>query len=259
MDIVTAIRQFKCDNMTVEVYETSQDAGRAAAQAAAKAFRQANDGTGNIPVIFATGSSQLETLRALTQISDIPWNQMQVFHMDEYVGVAPDSRASFRRYLHENLVRKVPLKQFCEIDGTDPDPRRVCDSYAKAVRAASPRVCLLGIGENGHLAFNDPHVADFNDPLDMKVVDLDVPCRVQQAEEGWFESFDKVPSVAMTLTIPTLFRVPRLIASVPGKRKASIVRRTLTGDISLDCPATILRKHPNTTLYLDLESAAELD
>ncbi|WP_263367378.1 6-phosphogluconolactonase [Edaphobacter bradus] len=245
--------------MKVEVHETRQAAGQAAAEAAATAFRHAGHDGKDIPVIFATGASQLETLRALTQIGNIPWERVQAFHMDEYVGMAPDHPASFRRYLHENLVRKVPLKQFYEIDGTEPDPARVCEDYASAVRAARPQVCLLGIGENGHLAFNDPHVADFYDPLDVKIVDLDDPCRVQQAAEGWFESFEKVPPTAMTLTIPTLFRVPRLIASVPGVRKASIVRRALTEPISRDCPATILRTHPDATLFLDMESAAELD
>ena len=259
MSIVSAIRQFKCGSMSVEVHQTKQAAGQAAAQAAANAFRQAGRDSTNIPVIFATGSSQLETLRELTQIRDVPWDRMQAFHMDEYLGMAPDHPASFRRFLHENLVRKVPLKQFCEIDGTDPNPASVCASYSRTIRAASPKVCLLGIGENGHLAFNDPHVADFNDPLDMKVVTLDEPCRVQQASEGWFESFDAVPEAAMTLTIPTLFRVPKLIASVPGKRKAGIVRRALTEAISPECPGTILRTHPDATLYLDIESAAELD
>ena len=259
MSTVSAIRNFTCGSMVVEVHETKQAAGQAAAQAAASAFREAGKDGGNVPVIFATGSSQLETLRALTQISGIPWDRMQAFHMDEYLGMAPNHPASFRRYLHENLVSKVPLKQFCEIDGLDPNPERVCEAYAAAIRAAGPKVCLLGIGENGHLAFNDPHVADFNDPLDMKVVELDEPCRVQQAAEGWFGSFGEVPQTAMTLTIPTLLRAPKLIASVPGKRKASIVRRALTEAISLDCPATILRTHPDVTLYLDLESAAELD
>lgn len=259
MSIASPLRQFQCGSISIEVHDTRQAAGKAAAQAAATAIREAGEGSENIPVIFATGFSQLATLHALTEIKGVPWDRIQGFHMDEYVGMAPDHPASFRRYLHENLVEKVPLKHFYEIDGTDPDPARVCTTYANTLRAANPRVCLLGIGENGHLAFNDPHVADFNDPLDMKVVELDEPCRVQQAAEGWFDSFENVPRTAMTLTIPALFRVPRLIASVPGKRKAAIVRRALTEAISPACPATILRTHPNATLYLDLESAAELD
>lgn len=257
--VVTAIKQFKCGSMKVEVHETSQAAGQAAAQAAANAFRKVSERGSNVPVIFATGFSQLETLRALTQMSEVPWDRVRAFHMDEYIGMTADHPASFRRYLNENLAQKVPLKEFCEIDGTAPDPARECESYARILRGANPQVCLLGIGENGHLAFNDPHIADFNDPLDMKIVDLDEPCRIQQAAEGWFESFEKVPHTAMTLTIPTLFRVPKLIASVPGARKAGIVRRALTEAISPHCPATILRTHPDAILYLDMESAAELD
>ena len=259
MNIASPMRQFQCGSISIEVHETRQAAGQAAAQAAATATREAGKKSNNIPVIFATGFSQLATLRALTEIKDVPWDRIQAFHMDEYVGMAPDHPASFRRYLRENLVQKVSLKHFYDIDGTDPDPVRVCLTYSNALRAANPRVCLLGIGENGHLAINDPNVADFNDPLDMKLVELDEACRVQQAAEGWFDSYEKVPHTAMTLTIPALFRVPRLIASVPGKRKAGIVRRALTEAISPACPATILRTHPNATLYLDLESAAELD
>jgi glucosamine-6-phosphate deaminase len=148
---------------------------------------------------------------------------------------------------------------FFEVDGTASDPERACQTYADTLRSANPQLCLLGIGENGHLAFNDPPVADFNDPLDMKIVELDDVCRQQQAAEGWFKSFQDVPSHAMTLTIPTLFRVPKLILSVPGPRKAKIIRRTLEEPISTACPATILRTHPDATIYLDRESAAELE
>jgi glucosamine-6-phosphate deaminase len=151
------------------------------------------------------------------------------------------------------------MREFFEIDGNASDPERACKDYAELLRFADPQLCLLGIGENGHLAFNDPGVADFHDPLDMKVVRLDQVCRQQQAAEGWFNSPQEVPAQAMTLTIPTLFRVPKLIASVPGPRKAEIVRRTLEEPVTIGCPATLLRTHPDATVYLDRESAAELD
>jgi glucosamine-6-phosphate deaminase len=151
------------------------------------------------------------------------------------------------------------MKEFLEVDGTAPDLKQVCRDYAGALRSADPQLCLLGIGENGHLAFNDPDEAKFNDPLDMKIVHLDMACREQQAAEGWFKSFQEVPERALTLTIPALFRVPKLIVSVPGSRKARIMRRTLQEPISTDCPSTILRTHPNATVYLDEESAAELN
>jgi len=242
----------------IEIYEDSESAGEAAARATADELQKL-DHLDKIAVIFATGASQLATLRALTAIDDLPWRKVQAFHMDEYVGIAADHPASFRRYLRENLTQKVAIGEIHEIDGTAPNPDQVCADYASLLRSTHPRLCLLGIGENGHLAFNDPSEAEFDDPMDMKIVRLDVRCRRQQTAEGWFKSFGEVPESALTLTIPTLLRVPKLIASVPGARKAAIVRRTLEEPISTDCPATILRTHPNATLYLDLESAAELD
>jgi glucosamine-6-phosphate deaminase len=253
------IKKFRCGTLAIEIHKDSIAAGEAAAQAAAQALRQLGNNGKKIPVIFATGGSQIDILRALTEMDEIPWPHVQAFHMDEYVGLDADHPASFCRYLRERLSQKVPIGEFFFIDGTAPDPVRECNEYSNTLRSANPQLCLLGIGENGHLAFNDPHVANFNDPLDMKVVQLDTPCRQQQTAEGWFESFQEVPELAMTLTIPTLFRVPKLIASVPGSRKAKIVRRALEASISTDCPATILRTHLDATIYLDLESAAELD
>lgn len=151
------------------------------------------------------------------------------------------------------------MRRFFEIDGSSFDPESVCRDYAERLREADPQLCLLGIGENGHLAFNEPGEADFNDPKAMKVVCLDSACREQQAAEGWFGTPEEVPDRALTLTIPTLFRIPRLIVSVPGQRKARIVRRALKEPVSEQCPATILRTHPDATLFLDPESAAELD
>jgi glucosamine-6-phosphate deaminase len=178
--------------------------------------------------------------------------------MDEYVGISANHPASFRGYLRERLTGKVPMKEFFEIDGSAPDPELTGREYAERLRSAGPQLCLLGIGENGHLAFNDPLVADFADPLDVKTVQLDEACRRQQVAEGWFGRVEEVPQYAITLTIPALFRVPKLIVSVPGKRKAEIVRRVLEEPVSTRCPATILRTHPDATVYLDLESAREL-
>jgi glucosamine-6-phosphate deaminase len=252
------VKNFRRGTLAVEIYKDEVAAGEAAAGAAALALRRLGRGGERIPVIFATGGSQVNLLRRLTEIGDLPWNQVQAFHMDEYVGIGIDHHGSFCRYLDEKLRQRAQIRQFFFIDGAAPDPARICADYAEKVRSANPRLCFLGIGENGHLAFNDPHAADFNDPLDMKLVRLDAACREQQAAEGWFESVEQVPEFAMTLTIPILLRVPQLIVTVPGTRKAAIVRRTLEEPVSTDCPATILRTHPNATLYLDLESAAEL-
>jgi glucosamine-6-phosphate deaminase len=253
------MKRFKIGTLKLEVHKNGQAAGEAAAKAAAQKLNQLSRLQATIGVIFATGASQLDTLQALTGIADLPWSQIKGFHLDDYIGIPANHPASFRRYLRENLTRKVKMKDFFEIDGTAPDLQQVCRDYTENIRSSNPKLCLLGVGENGHLAFNDPAEARFDDPLDMKVVHLDTLCREQQFAEGWFKSSDEVPKVAMTLTIPTLFRVPTLIGSVPGSRKAKIMRRTLEGPISTDCPASILRTHPDTTIYLDTESAAELD
>jgi glucosamine-6-phosphate deaminase len=252
-------KHLQVGEMKVEIYPDSRSAGVAAAQNAAKAINQAASSNELVAVIFATGASQFEILDALTRIDGLPWSRVLGFHMDEYVNISPDHRASFRRYLRERLTGKVAMSEFFEIDGSAVNSAEAARKYAETLRAAAPQLCLLGIGENGHLAFNEPEVADFSDPLDAKVVRLDATCRQQQTAEGWFASAAEVPDEAITLTIPALLRVPKLIVSVPGARKAKIVRRALEEPISTSCPATILRRHHDVTLYLDGESAAELD
>ena len=253
------IKRFQIEKLKIEIYSTREEAGAAAAQATAEELTKLGQKNETIGVIFATGASQIETLRALIAIPGLPWDRIRGFHMDEYVGIVADHRASFRHYLRTKLAQHVRMHQFYEVDGNCPDPEKGCQDYADSLHAANPRICLLGIGENGHLAFNDPGIANFNDPLDMKVVDLDDDCKRQQVAEGWFKSTDEVPAQAMTLTIPALFRVPKLIVSVPGLRKAAIVSRTLHDAITTACPASILRTHPDATIYLDEESASELD
>jgi glucosamine-6-phosphate deaminase len=252
------VQYYQVENVKIEIHPTGEAAAAAAARSAASSLTQLAKSKDTFAVIFATGASQLDTLQALTETPDLPWAQVRGFHMDEYIGLSPDHPASFRRYLRDNLTQKVQMKEFFEIDGTAPDLAQACKDYAELLRAANPQLCLLGIGENGHLAFNDPGVADFNDPLDVKIVHLDSVCRLQQAAEGWFGSLEEVPERAMTLTIPALFRVPKLIVSVPGPRKAAIVRRALKDSIATSCPATLLRTHPDATVYLDRESSAQV-
>jgi glucosamine-6-phosphate deaminase len=248
----------KLETLKLEIYPSREAAGVAAAQAAANALTELRKTRESIGVIFATGSSQVETLRALTKIGQLPWASVSGFHMDDYIGLPLGHRASFSAYLREKLTSLVPMKSFLEIDGNAPDPEKVCRDYAQALRAADPQLCLIGIGENGHLAFNDPEEADFNDPQDVKIVHLDQVCREQQASEGWFQNAAEVPESAITVTMPALFRVPRLIISVSGKRKARVMRRTQQDPISTACPSTILRTHPDATVYLDEDAAAEL-
>jgi len=243
-------------SLRVESFATAEEAGRAAAEDAARLIRTLSHDRESIGVVFATGASQLAILNALVALDDLPWEKVIGVHLDEYVGIKPNDPGSFRHYLVQHLTSRVRLRAFYPIDGDAPDPAAVCDRYARLLQEVRPEVCLMGIGENGHLAFNDPGVADFSDPLDVKVVDLDRTCRAQQAAEGWFSSVDRVPRQAITLTLPAILRIPHLLASVPGERKAAIVQRALEEPISTACPATILREHPGATLYLDAASAA---
>src|SRR5579884_2412609 len=222
------IRQFQVGNLSVRIYETRRDMGEAAATLVADRLRTLSAEHATLPIIFATGASQLEALHALTAIPDLPWSRVIGFHLDEYIGI-PES-----------------------------DPARVSKEYAMLLHSHPPLLGLLGIGENGHLAFNDPAEANFEDPFDVRPVQLDLECRRQQVAEGWFSKLEDVPEQAITLTIPAIMRVPELIVSVPGERKAIIARRTLRDPISAACPATILRRHPHATLFLDAESAAAL-
>jgi glucosamine-6-phosphate deaminase len=258
MSTTDMMRSLQVDSLKVESYDSTEAMGSAAAESAADSLRALAAHNDTVAVIFATGASQMATLDALTSIPDLPWEKVVGFHMDEYLGVNDDHRASFRRYLRERLTSKVKMRQFYGVDGTSNNAEETCRKYANLLRQYNPQLCLLGIGENGHLAFNDPAEADFEDPLDIKIVSLDTECRQQQVNEGWFPNLAAVPTQAITLTIPTLLRVHRLIASVPGERKAQIIHRTLTEEISTRCPATIMRKHPNTTVYLDPASSTEL-
>jgi glucosamine-6-phosphate deaminase len=253
------VTRLQVGTLKLEIYPTRKAAGEAAAQAVAQAIHQFGSFGKDVAVIFAAAASQIETLRALTEMADLSWNQVLGFHMDGYVGLPEDHPASFLHFLHQHLTQKVVMKEFFGIDGNAPDPELACRDYAEKLLWAKPQLCLAGIGENGHLAFNDPPEADFNDPLDVKIVQLDGVTRQQQVAEGWFKSLEDVPKSAITLTVPALLRVQKIIAAVPGSRKAEIIRRVVEEPISTNCPATILRTHPDATVYLDTESAARLD
>jgi glucosamine-6-phosphate deaminase len=255
----TEPRRLRIGNLKLEIYPDGKTAGIAAGKSAAQIIRGLADKRGDIGIIFATGISQLESLKELTSIHDLPWSRVSGFHLDEYIGLPADHPASFRHYLRQNLTECVKMRHFFEIDGTAANPQRECADYAANLRAHSPQLCFLGIGENGHLAFNDPGEADFEDPEDVKIVELEEISRRQQLEERWFKTLAEVPKRAITLTMPAILRVPHLLVTAPGRRKADIVRRTIEQTISTDCPATILRTHPNVTLYLDEDSASELN
>lgn len=202
---------------------------------------------------MATGSSQFEVLDALVQEPDIAWDRIDGFHLDEYVGLAPTHPASFCGYLKERFVDRVPLRSFHYLDGLA-DPSIVCRSAEQAIRTRPVDLAMIGIGENGHLAFNDPP-ADFETDAAYHVVPLDEACRKQQVGEGWFASLDDVPKLAISMTIREILRAQRIVCSVPDARKAEAVRAAIEGPLTNQLPASILRQHPSATILLDAASA----
>jgi glucosamine-6-phosphate deaminase len=255
---IEKVLRLSVGSMKLEVHPDRRSAGAAAANAAGEAMQRLARKTPVFGMVFATGASQLDLLSELTSIPGLPWQSVHGFHLDEYAGLDENHPASFRHYLHANLTSRVSMGEFSQIDGNSADVEAFCADYAARLEQASPQIGLLGIGENGHLAFNDPGEADFDDPKAIKVVALDTRCRRQQVGEGWFRTLEEVPRHAVTLTIPTIFRIPKLIVTVPDRRKAEAVRATLRDPILPECPSTLLRRHPDVTLYLDVESASLL-
>jgi glucosamine-6-phosphate deaminase len=244
-------------DLEVRIFETAEQLGAAAADDAASAIRDAVSERGVANVMFASGNSQFVFLAALTSREDVPWSDVIGFHMDEYVGMDDAHTASFARYMRERIIDVAHPRSFHCIDGTA-DPFRECARYTELLRAHPLDLTCLGIGENGHLAFNDPPFADFDDPLDVKEIELDDASRRQQVGEGHFAHLSDVPRTAVTVTIPALLRARRVLAIVPEERKADAVARALHGPISTDCPASILRRARHATLYLERASAAHV-
>ncbi len=235
--------------------------GRSAALAVSRAIAARQAEAGRARVVFAAAPSQDEFLAGLIASPGVDWSRVVGFHMDEDLGIGPDHPASFRRYLQERLFRLAGLGagQLRLIPGEDAaQPARTALAYEDALRAEPIDVVCAGIGENGHLAFNDPPVADFLDPLLVKVVRLDAGCRRQQLNDGCFSRIEDVPTHAFTLTVPALLAAPTVSVVVPGPRKAEAVLAALRGPISEACPASALRHHPGATLHLDRESARHL-
>lgn len=241
--------------MRVHIYPNREELGRAAAQQVAACLRRLIHNRGRAVAVFASAPSQIETLRELVLQPGLDWSRVTAFHLDEYVGLGEDHPQSFRTFLRRYLTRRVPLGAFHGLRGEASDPESECARYASLLRADPPDFALLGIGENGHLAFNDPPVADFHDPRDVKLVALDEVCRRQQVHDGLFARIEDVPGHALTLTLPAILRIPRIFAVVPGVRKRDAVAAALLGPLSTACPASILRTHPDADLFLDRESA----
>ncbi len=239
------------------VYKSKEEMGVAAGDTAAGAIRRAIADKNQANIILATGASQFEMLAHLTGADGIDWSKVTMFHLDEYIGLGPDHPASFRKYLRERFVEKVDsLRAAHFVNGDADDPVAECGRLGNLIRAHPIDVACVGIGENGHLAFNDPP-ADFETEEPYLVVDLDDRCRQQQFGEGWFDSFESVPSQAISMSVQQILKSRRIIVTVPDERKAEAVRNALEGPVTPRCPASILRRHDNCTIFLD-EPAASL-
>jgi glucosamine-6-phosphate deaminase len=243
--------------MHIKVHVDRLALSRAAAAHASRILRHAIATHGMARIIAATGASQFDFLDALTSEPGIEWTRVEMFHLDEYVGLSSDHPASFRRYLLERLIRKTGIVRYHLLDG-EHDARRVARDIGVLLASAPIDVAFAGIGENAHLAFNDPP-ADFDSEQPYLIVTLDDRCRQQQVSEGWFTSVDEVPVQAISMSVRQILKSRQIICVVPDARKADAVKRSVDGELSPMAPASILRTHANTTLYLDRESAALLN
>jgi glucosamine-6-phosphate deaminase len=244
-------------SMDIRIANTRKDLGKEAGSDIAEAIRLRLGNQDHLRVIFAAAPSQREMLQTLVEQPGIDWQRITAFHMDEYIGLPADAPQRFGIWLREAIFDRVPFAAVHLIEPSD-DLEATCLSYANKLLEAPIDLVLLGIGANGHLAFNDPP-ADLNDPLAVKVVTLDDVCRQQQVDDECFDSLDNVPGKAISLTVPTLLKGDRLFCCVPGSNKSRAVRSMIYEPISGDCPATALRNHPRCTVYLDHDSSAALD
>lgn len=247
------MKTFTKKNMEVQVFNSRKAMGDAAGKTVEEKIFELLSKQEEIRMIFAAAPSQNELLAYLRQSSGIPWNRITAFHMDEYIGLSPDAPQLFSNFLKKHLFDHVDLKAVHLMDGSR-NSRKECSRYAALISAKPVDIVCLGIGENGHIAFNDPPVANFNDPEIIKVVKLDQACRQQQVNDDCFLSLDQVPRQALTLTIPTLMQGDFLYCVVPGISKREAVSRTLNDPVSTACPASVLKTHSNCKMYLDAES-----
>jgi glucosamine-6-phosphate deaminase len=255
------VKQWLVGELTVRVYDSVDALAVDAAAEAIGVISGAIAERGHANVMLATGTSQLVFLARLVEAAGttVDWARVTGFHMDEYVGLPATHPASFERYMRERVVAHLPFGEFHYVNGSAHDADAEAARYASLLEDHPVDLCCLGIGENGHLAFNDPPVADFDDPRDVKIVALEPESRRQQVGEGHFATIDDVPTHAITVTIPALLRAGRVLVIAPEARKAKAVHAALYGPITTACPASILRRQPNATLYLDAESSSLLE
>ena len=253
------MKTFTKDKLAVKIMPTRREMGEVAAKDIHDEILSLLLQKAEINMIFAAAPSQNDVLASLVEYDDIDWTRVNAFHMDEYIGLSPELKdKSFSTYLTDHIFGKLPFKSVNLIDSTATDSSAECLRYTKLLRDNPTDIVVMGIGENGHIAFNDPWIAKFDDEEAVKVVPLDEVCRQQQVNDGCFASIDLVPTHAISLTCPTIASGGALFCIVPAPTKAAAVKRTLEGDVSEECPATILRKHNKACLYLDGDSSTLL-
>ncbi len=252
--------KFEIENLKVSVYANRMEMGHAAATEAADRINEllaAKDGI--ISIVFAAAPSQNEFLQHLSRNTSINWGRIIAFHMDEYVGIDTQAPQSFSSFLRKSIFEKVPLHAVHYINGSAADVEAECGRYTQLLKQYPPDIVCMGIGENTHIAFNDPYIADFNDPQLVKTVTLDLASREQQVHDGCFPELSAVPVKAITLTVPALMQGTTLFCMVPGRNKAKPIYQTLYDEVSNATPSTALRTHADARLYIDVDSASQLN
>lgn len=258
-EIKTDVITFTKGMLKVKIFTSREEMGKAAALDVSVTIRQMLEEKQEINMIFAAAPSQNDFMKELIADERIQWDRINAFHMDEYIGLEKEAPQGFGNFLRDRIFGKVPFKSVHYINGLAGDPAAECERYAGLLSNYPVDIVCLGIGENGHIAFNDPPVADFNDPMLVKVVELEVACRQQQVNEELFDTLEQVPTHAVTVTIPSLLKASHMFCMVPARNKAEAVYHTLNDEISEKCPATILRTKKGTILYIDEESASLLN
>ena len=254
-EINTKVITFTKGMLEVKVFPNREEMGREAARNVSVVIQKLLEFKSEINMIFAAAPSQSDFMKELIEDKSIKWQNVNAFHMDEYIGLKKDASQGFSNFLKRHLFDQVPFKSVNLINGQADDPKSECKRYADLLNQYPVDIVCLGIGENGHIAFNDPLIADFNDPDLVKIVELDTASRQQQVNEKLFSDIDQVPTHAITITIPAMIRAKEMYCMVPAKNKAEAVYRTLNDEISEECPATILRTKKGAILYLDRDSA----
>jgi glucosamine-6-phosphate deaminase len=252
------MKEYQVEKLQVKIMPNRTEMGKVAAEDAHRVIVQLLAEKEQVNMIFAAAPSQNEVLASLANDKEIPWNRVNAFHMDEYIGLSPEAPQGFGNFLKAHIFGLADFKSVHYINPAATDADAECERYTALLREYPTDIVVMGIGENGHIAFNDPPVADFNDPKTAKPVALDEICRNQQVNDGCFAHIDDVPKTAITLTVPTLFAGKKLFCIVPAKTKANAVRATLMDEINTACPASILRRHADAVLYLDGDSSALL-